>query len=58
MKAYNLPVTRKNFEPLYTCPRDAAATGSGLMSAKICEILAPNWVSIDFIATSVRNGGI
>ena len=48
----------KTLEPLYTCPKDEAAIGSGLMSAKIFVISRPNWVSIDLIATSVGNGGI
>ena len=52
------PFTEKVVSPLYTCPKDAAAIGSGLISAKISETGIPSSVSIDFIAIWVGNGGV
>lgn len=48
----------KGFLPLYTCPKEAAAMGSGLIWENSWAIGAPNWDSMDFIATRVENGGI
>lgn len=41
-----------------TCPRDAAAVGSGEISEKIMSIGNPSSCSIVFKATSVENGAI
>jgi hypothetical protein len=44
--------------PLYTCPRDAAATGSGEISWKRDSKGAPSWASMARRAWRVGKGGI
>lgn len=57
-KAAAMFVAKDMIKPLYTCPRDAAAIGFWLISAKISEIGTPSWVLMDLSATWVGKGGI